>query len=273
MTRPILVVLLMIPSFLAVALLSKHPTTPLLVKLAPGINNASPRRNNPTWIRARREVSAGTVALNARLAALTHQDLERRVISKGPSRLPTITLTFDDGPHPACTRQLLQALHKLQVPATFFVVGYMAEKNPDLVRAIHSCGFEIGSHTFSHANLTLLSQEDVLTEFRAANDVIKRITGTTPLFCRPPGGDLSLPVLRSAADLGLYTVMWTDDPGDYDSPSNSIVIRKALHRLSPGGIILMHDCPRAVETVPMIVTKARAMGYRFVPLSQYLPRG
>lgn len=230
------------------------------------INAARIRRDDPDWSAAQREVYAEQNTLDRHFGSST---LQRFVIRRGPLHRKQIALTFDDGPHPLYTLALLSVLKEEKTPATFFVVGFMANRYPELIRAIKAGGHEIANHTYSHVTLTKLSPEEAMTEYRATNDVIKRLTGTTPKFCRPPGGDFNDSVLQSSADLGLTTVLWTDDPGDYSNPGDNVLLQREVAALKPGAIVLLHDgSANTMDTLKTFIRTAKAKGYQFVSLSQ-----
>jgi peptidoglycan/xylan/chitin deacetylase (PgdA/CDA1 family) len=233
------------------------------------INPARVRSGDPDWQRAEKEVCPNQTTLDARLAKLSRAQVENHVLRSGAPTRKEITLTFDDGPHPKTTLQLLDILKAENVPATFFVVGFMAEKYPELVKAIAAAGHEVADHTYSHVTLTKIPADQVLAEYQADSDLIYRLIGKRPRFCRPPGGDFNQEVLKCAADLGLTTVLWTDDPGDYAEPGDQVLLQREAERLGPGAIILLHDGSQdTVDTLATFIRIAKKKGFKFVPLDQ-----
>ncbi len=183
----------------------------------------------------------------------------------------TIALTFDDGPHPAWTPALIALLNKLQVKATFFVVGKMVDKTPWLVRAEMAMGNEIGNHTYDHPNLDLLTTAQIQEEYRACSNAVQRATGERPKFCRPPGGRFDPDVVKAAAREGMWTVLWTDDPGDFAKPDTKTLLSRIDHQMKQGGILLLHDgIPQTLHILPKLVYELRKRGYRFVTCSELL---
>jgi peptidoglycan/xylan/chitin deacetylase (PgdA/CDA1 family) len=218
------------------------------------LNLAKEETKDPLWQTARAEVDKGLGAPPARLSRMV----------RGPRNSKSLLLTFDDGPHAATTLPLLKILAEEHVPATFFVIGKMAEKRPDLVRAIAKAGQTLANHSFSHVTLPNFSLEEQRTEYRANNDLIERITGQRMEFCRPPGGDYSRDTLRAAEEEGLTTVLWTDDPGDFANPGDGITLDRTLKKLSNGGIILLHDGSRnTLDVLRELIHEARARGFEF----------
>ena len=192
-----------------------------------------------------------------------------RKISRGNPNDKAIALTFDDGPHPKWTPQLLALLKNYNVKVTFFVVGKMAERYPNLITAEQDAGHLLANHTYHHVNLKKLTDEEIRIEFLACSDVLEAITHKRPMFCRPPGGDYDSEVIEAAADVGLTTVLWTDDPKDYMKPDETTLKERILKRIGNGGIILLHDgIPQTYDILPIIIEDLRARGFRFVTVRE-----
>lgn len=184
-------------------------------------------------------------------------------------------LTFDDGPSPD-TARILDILKEKKVKATFFLCGAAVERYPELARRIVAEGHELGNHTYSHPYLHLKSRAAIAAEIDRAQDVIERVTGVRPAYFRPPHGVRWFtlwPVLR---ERGMTLALWNSFPTEGASPAGEIVER-AMARLVPGSIILLHDGreakpagqdlrPATVEALPRIIDGARSKGLRFVLL-------
>ncbi len=217
-------------------------------------------RSDPTWQQAMSEVLEDVPnGANAAKSVLRH----------GIADGGRIALTFDDGPHPGKTEKLLALLRAQHVRATFFLVGTMAKKAPKLVRMIEKEGHLLANHTFSHVNLKHVTWAEAAAEYRACNKVIFHQTGKWMNYCRPPGGDFNNVTLRAAMASGLKTVLWTDDPGDYTQPGVETIYRKAVSRMHPGGIVLLHDgVEQTLAVLPSIIRYARQHGWTFVTIDQ-----
>jgi len=190
-------------------------------------------------------------------------------IIRGDIRKRRIALTFDDGPHPVYTLQLLDILRRTHTPATFFVVGKQVEKNPALVQLEVAEGHEVGNHTYDHVNLTLIPPELISYELDQCDAAIKKATGSSARFFRPPGGDYNGDVIRDAARRGYITTLWTNDPGDFQKPPADVILKRSLEHLENGAIILMHDgIPQTLMVLPQFIAEARRRGYQFVTISQ-----
>ncbi|MBE3551427.1 MAG: polysaccharide deacetylase family protein [Kyrpidia tusciae] len=184
-----------------------------------------------------------------------------------------IALTFDDGPHPIYTPQLLYILRKHRVRATFFLTGVQCEKHPSIVKRIAAEGHELGNHGYLHARLDKMSPESVAADIRRADQVIVRITGIWPHYFRPAGGVLTPTVLQAATQTGHPIAMWSVDPRDWvvgrDATAITAVVKDTV---GPGRIVLFHDGggnqPRMLEALDSLLDFLKKQGYQFVTLSE-----
>jgi peptidoglycan/xylan/chitin deacetylase (PgdA/CDA1 family) len=187
-----------------------------------------------------------------------------------PTRLPLIALTFDDGPSPQFTPQVLALLEQAQVPATFFVVGREAARYPDLVRAAQANGFEIGNHTWNHI-MTPMDLAKAAREVQRTDVLLFGILGKHPRFFRPPGGELNTGVAAYAQRRDRTVVTWNVDPRDYTvgKPAQQIVAEVSA-QVRPGSIILLHDGggdrTATVAALSVLIPVLRARGFTFVSL-------
>ena len=221
------------------------------------------------WVRAEKETYKTPQELEHQRSRELEKGLRYDVLRRGNPNLPTVALTFDDGPHPDFTPAILAILERYNVKATFFVVGEMVERHPNLIRAEKKAGHLIGNHTYHHVNLTKIPVPEVLVEWQACQDAVKSITGQAMHYCRPPGGDYNHDVILAAQDLALTTVLWTDDPGDYASPGDKVIETRLLDSIGNGGIILIHDgVQQTIDVLPQIIERLRARGFRFVTAAE-----
>lgn len=197
-----------------------------------------------------------------------------------PVRQKVVALTFDDGPHPVYTRQLIDILHKYRVKATFFMVGAAMRKYPETVREVLAKGHAIGNHTFSHPpNLAACSGRRMRWEITACRAAILRLTGQkargTDAIFRPPRGLHNQKVLDIARKEGYQTILWTVCGNNRLAPNPPLIARRVTARIAPGGIILLHDGSfdsrwKDVEATQLIVATLLKKGYRFVTVPQLL---
>jgi peptidoglycan/xylan/chitin deacetylase (PgdA/CDA1 family) len=225
------------------------------------------------WRNAKEEVDKSVLELFAQHEAELRKGIKYHELLRGDPKKKQVALTFDDGPHPDFTPKLLDVLKRYGARATFFVVGEMAEKAPDLVRAETAAGHSVANHTYHHVNLTKIPWESVATEIKACGDVVQAITGTAPHLFRPPGGDYNRRVAEAAEALDYTMVLWTDNPGDYESPGRKAIVNKVLRNLSSGGIVLMHDgVQETVDVLPQILEYLKQKGYQCVTVDQMMGR-
>ncbi|MCE9649401.1 MAG: glycosyltransferase [Parvibaculum sp.] len=199
-----------------------------------------------------------------------------------------IALTFDDGPDPEWTPQILDILKEKKVPATFFVIGSNAESNPGLVQRLLADGHEVGSHTFTHPNLSVTPEEAVRLELNATQRLFEALTGRSLRLFRPPYlGDAEptdydeiVPV-KIAQDMGYITVGEHVDPLDWALPGTDAIVKRTLDQVNgatpdvPRNIVLLHDAggdrSQTVAALPVLIDRLRAEGYQFVPVSALIP--
>ena len=185
---------------------------------------------------------------------------------------PYIAMTFDDGPSPETTPRLLDILKQRNIKATFFMIGQNAERNPDLVRRILAEGHEIGNHSWTHPQLSKLSDDRVTQEITKTQEAIKNASGFTPTTLRPPYGAIT-PRQRAwiESQFGLNIILWSVDPFDWKRPGPSVITQRILSGARPGAIILSHDIHKqTVDAMPATLDALLAKGFKFVTISQLL---
>ena len=196
-----------------------------------------------------------------------------------------VALTFDDGPDPEWTPQILDILKAKHVHATFFMIGANAEANPGLVQRILAEGHEVGNHTYTHPNLADTPDQAVALELNATQRLFEALTGRShaavpaALSGRRRAGDAGeiVPV-EIAQSLGYITVGEHVDPVDWALPGADVIVQRALDadRTAPArncaARILLHDAggdrSQTVAALPILIDQLRAEGYRFVPVSE-----
>lgn len=179
-----------------------------------------------------------------------------------------IALTFDDGPHPHYTEQLLDGLKERGVVATFFVTGEHATLHPDIIKRMNEEGHLIGNHTYSHIQLASGNAEEFKEELVATSEVIEELIDEEVVYVRPPYGcwDKSL-----EAELNMIPVLWTIDPLDWCSSDAEGVAGKVMAEADEGEIILMHDYyESSVTAALLVVDELLADGYTFVTVEEIL---
>lgn len=190
----------------------------------------------------------------------------------GSSSLPYVALTFDDGPHPTHTPKLLNTLKRYNVKATFYVTGTNAARYPHLVRRMVAEGHEVGNHTYTHPNLTTLSDAQVRSQIDRSITAISSATGVKPRTFRPPYGALTTRQrLWINSTYGYPIVFWSVDPKDWKDRNASTVTSRLVAGVKNGSILLLHDIhATSVAAVPQTINRILAKGHKFVTVSQLL---
>ncbi|MBI4260557.1 MAG: polysaccharide deacetylase family protein [Actinobacteria bacterium] len=199
-------------------------------------------------------------------------------VPTGPAKVPNaVALTFDDGPTPTYTPQILDILERFDVQATFFVVGYLAERFPDIVRRQVEVGMQVASHSWGHPLSPPFRKQPprrMREEIVRGTEALEALGARVTLF-RPPQGSFSPDVVRVAERYGLRLVLWNVDPGDWrrGATANSIV-KNVLAAVRPGSIILLHDGggdrEATLRALPRIIRGIREMGLELVTVDHPL---
>lgn len=196
-----------------------------------------------------------------------------------------IALTFDDGPMPNVTRELMDVLEKNDATATFFFIGQHVLLRPDLAHETSERGFTIGIHSFTHQQSVHDSQNRLALELRTSANLVARVTGKEPLLYRPPfllgiGIDPTInpyiPLPKNmlwALEAGFLPVGADIDPHDWKATSSASVmagVKSALAASPTGHIMLLHEDKHTAEALPDIIGYVREQGYTIVPLEELI---
>jgi len=202
------------------------------------------------------------------------------VVNRGPAQSRSVVLTFDDGPAPPFTEQILDILAERKISATFFLCGKNVERHPEIARRIVREGHTIGNHTHSHPFLCPRGRKFMAREIDRAQDAIERATGVRPTLFRPPYGARwfgLMPILRKRE---LRLVMWSVAGVDWKYRTQAI-IRTTTRKLHSGAVILLHDGHEqpppggidqssTVEALPAIIEAATKSGLSFAPIEKMM---
>ncbi|ENZ5543342.1 polysaccharide deacetylase family protein [Enterococcus faecium] len=179
-----------------------------------------------------------------------------------------IAITFDDGPNEITTPKILDILKSKNIQATFFMLGENVSRNKEIVKRIFDSGHEIGNHSFSHRQLTLLSDEEIEREISNTDQEIRKITGVTPSYIRPPYGSVN----KIIANIGKRPfIEWSVDSRDWESKNKEAIINEVKNQVYPGSILLFHDIQAAtVEALPEVIDYLCSQDYELVTIGQLL---
>lgn len=199
----------------------------------------------------------------------------------GLGRPGHVALTFDDGPDPAGTPHFLDLLARRSVRATFFLLGVMAERGPDLVRRMHDEGHEVAVHSWDHRSHLLRGLASTRDQLGRTADLLQRLTGEPPTRFRPPYGHLTAAALRAARDVGMAPVIWTSWGRDWEATASPESVQLTVCRgRTDGGTVLLHDsdCTSApgswhatLGALPGLLDGWGRAGLRVGPLREHEP--
>ncbi len=222
----------------------------------------------------------GEIAAAEAASGPVERRLARRglLLNGGVGDAPLVALTFDDGPHPRYTPQVLDVLARFDAPAAFFCIGLHALAHPAVVRRIAAEGHTLGNHTWSHAYLPDLGPIGLGDQLGFTADALAHAAasrGPRPWrWLRPPYGGRSPELLDAVADLGLTTVLWDVDAKDWSRPGPAVIAERVLSQVRPGSVVLMHDGggdrSQTVAALPAVIAGLRERGYRLVDLDELL---
>ncbi len=185
-----------------------------------------------------------------------------------------IALTFDDGPHYKYTAEILDILAEYNVKATFFVVGMLAERYPELILRELAEGHEVGNHTWSHPKLGKISESELSRELIKTERVLNEIADYRPKLFRPPEGNTSK-IVESAAQKNDYSiVIWSVDTLDWAHTPTDKIVETVLDKTCAGSIILCHDFIGSNSPTPdalrRFIPALLDAGYKFVTVSELI---
>ena len=200
-----------------------------------------------------------------------------------------VALTFDDGPTERFTPALLDHLKAAGARATFFVIGALVERYPDLVRRAVDDGHELANHTYDHYSAAVISQAQVRDGVLRGSEAIERVTGVRPRWLRPPRGEITTATLLAAREAGLEVALWSVNRGNGPDGDSAGVAKNLLATLRPAAVVGLHDgigrsswvgppdsgliTRRTAEltALPVALSGWRARGYTLGTLSELIP--
>jgi cellulose synthase/poly-beta-1,6-N-acetylglucosamine synthase-like glycosyltransferase/peptidoglycan/xylan/chitin deacetylase (PgdA/CDA1 family) len=205
-------------------------------------------------------------------------DAEQSGLRTAKPKRKTIALTFDDGPDPVWTPKVLDLLRKLNVKATFFVIGTEVAKHPQLTRRIAAEGHQLGVHTFTHADLGSASDWRRSLELRQSQLILAGAAGVSTPLLRPPYSSSPDAVtnadwnaIRKARESGYLTVLSTLDSEDWRRPGTAAVIKNSIPKNADGQLLLMHDAggdrTQTLAALQRLIPDLKKKGFRFATVS------
>ncbi len=184
-----------------------------------------------------------------------------------------VSISFDCAWGTEHTDEILNALKVSNVRATWFMVEFWTEKYGDYVKKIDAAGHEIGTHSSTHSYMSKQNAEEIKLELSTSSEAIESITGKKVELFRPPYGDYDDELIKTASELGYYTIQWDVDSLDWKDLSASDIAVRVINAVQNGSIILMHNNGlHTAEAVPIILETLKNRGYSFVPIGELIYR-
>jgi peptidoglycan/xylan/chitin deacetylase (PgdA/CDA1 family) len=181
---------------------------------------------------------------------------------------PCIALTFDDGPNPYTTPQIVSILEKEHVHASFFMVGSRVHGNEALLRRMFQDGDEIGNHSWTHPDFTTLKPAQIKQQIALTQKAIMAAGVPAPTLFRPPYGAVNQKVIDNVP---MAIMFWNEDPEDWSADSPKQVEKAVIASAKPGGVVDMHDIYHITATsLDPIIKMLKKEHYQFVTVSQLL---
>lgn len=212
-------------------------------------------------------------SLNA-LSKTTKFQVFGELVNHVDTKEKVVALTYDDGPNPPYTNQLIGILERNQIKATFFVVGNIIEKHPATVRLVISKGHELGNHSYSHQKMTSENPSFIRSEIEKTDQLLRQLGVKEEIHFRAPYGRKFLVLPYLLAKMNKKNILWNVNPNDYKALNSEVIENYVLEHVSPGSIILLHDGggdrSRTVTATESLIKKLAEKGYTFKTVSELM---
>lgn len=211
-------------------------------------------------------------------ARLTRKGTTYQVRTNNTKR---VAITFDDGPSPIWTPQILYELKKARIPATFFMIGHHVRKYPEVARRVAIEGHEIGNHGYAHSVIFYYTPEELEEEIKYTEHVIRETTGQTTSYFRPPKAWITSIEKEKIKSMGYRVVLWSVNSKDWVTFNASFIVKYIMSRIKSGDIILFHDSGSVFKTeggnrretvaaIPLLSKALKDRGFEFVTVGKLL---
>jgi peptidoglycan/xylan/chitin deacetylase (PgdA/CDA1 family) len=194
-----------------------------------------------------------------------------------------VALTFDDGPSPVWTPLILDELKRADIKATFFMLGKHVAEYPDIAKRVAQEGHDIENHSYTHHGLLNYKMDQLEKEIKDCEEIIRKITGRTTKYFRPPKAWATLKEKKKIRAMGYETILWSLNSKDWVTFHDKHIRGYILHHIRPGDIILFHDSGgvftteggdrrQTVKTIFRLAEQLKEKGYKFVTVSELLTK-
>lgn len=228
--------------------------------------------SNPLKLTLILTVLVALVAILAIGAYWIRSQLYVRTICKGDPDRKEIAITFDDGPDPGSTPEILKILQKYDAKVSFFLIGKNAEANEAIVRDIYNAGHTIGNHSYAHSNLfPVQSVRSISEEIEKTSRILERITSSKVKYFRPPFGVTNPRIYRGLQGSALKVIGWNLRSLDTSIRDPDSIVQRISKRLKAGDIILLHDSTDHIAGIlEQVLNISREKGLKCVSLDTFL---
>ena len=204
----------------------------------------------------------------------TNDREDQEIYHKKENDYMKIALTFDDGPHPRYTPQIIEILDQYNIKATFFIIGVNAKNYPDTIESIIKHGHEIGNHTFSHPHVSCLNSHTLKEEVEKCESTVFGLTDYKTKLFRPPEGLIDADVRSVLRCLDYKVILWDIDTRDWANTPPETIANNVISNVKSGDIILMHDYIAHNSPTPdalrLFIPKLIEKGYKFVVVGELI---
>ena len=185
-----------------------------------------------------------------------------------------LSISFDAAWGSANTEGILDILDEYDIKTNFFLVGFWAEKYPELVAELVARGHEVGNHSATHPHMSQLSASQIREELRRCSDLVESITGKPTTLFRPPYGEYNNDVVRVSREEGYECIQWNVDSIDWKNLGADDIVRQCTKSVHPGDIVLFHnDSKYILQALPRVLEYYKQQGYKVIPISELLLKG
>lgn len=237
-----------------------EPRVDSIWKIIPGYNGIT-LDVDATYKQANKKTGTYYPVINEITPQKTVWDLPPNPIYRGNSNKKMVALMINVAWGNEHLESMLQTLRERQVKATFFLDGSWLTKNPDHAKLIVADGHEIGSHAYSHPNMSRITTERIIQELEKTNDRIKEVLGLDVRLFAPPSGDFDSRVVQLAWERKMLTILWTLDTVDWRKPPVAQMVNKIVSNVDAGYLILMHPTYATANGLDAMITGIIEKGY------------
>lgn len=213
----------------------------------------------------------GGVAYSGAYAVFLNRPIRKIPIYRVARPEKTVALTFDAAWGADKTEGIMKTLREYEADATFFLVGFWVENNAEMAKKIAENGFEIGTHSNTHAHMSRLSKDQCVEDLRQSIRKIESIAGVKPTLFRAPFGEYNNALIEAAESLNIKTIQWDVDSLDWMDKTTLEITQRVLNRVKEGSIVLFHNnSDHILDALPLVLERLKMRGFKCVRVSELI---